>query len=163
MLTPVSIAWLTYQTLISCESPSQGAVVDRLCEYTNCRFLTAKRHATFFTVIGPRPYKLLCSLLSPVKVKPTDKIYSELVKKLTEHYSPAHPILHIASSYKSQLPSIKQQGMHAARLALWKQSHLSQTIARTMKSPVPPTGVEHRACHLGWLSIYRIAEILAGN
>ena len=45
-----------------------------------------KRRATFLTVIGPGPYKLLRSLLSPVK--PTDKTYDELVKKLTEHYSP---------------------------------------------------------------------------
>ena len=36
-------------------------------------------------VIGPEPYKLLRSLISPVK--PTDKTYEELVKKLTEHYS----------------------------------------------------------------------------
>jgi len=40
----------------------------------------------FLTVIGPGPYKLLRSLISPAK--PTYKTYDELVKKLTEHYSP---------------------------------------------------------------------------
>ena len=37
-------------------------------------------------VTGPGPYKLLLSLISPAK--PTDKTYKELIKKLTEHYSP---------------------------------------------------------------------------
>ena len=37
-------------------------------------------------VIGTGPHKLLRSLLSPVKL--TDKTYDELVKKLTEYYSP---------------------------------------------------------------------------
>ena len=45
-----------------------------------------KQHATFLIVIGPGPYKLLHSLISPAK--PTDKAYDELVKKLTDHYSP---------------------------------------------------------------------------
>ena len=45
-----------------------------------------KRHATFPMVIEPKPYKLIRSLLAPVK--PTDKTYDELVKKQTEHYSP---------------------------------------------------------------------------
>ena len=37
-------------------------------------------------VIGPGPYKLLRSLLS--SAKSTDETYEELVKKLTDHYSP---------------------------------------------------------------------------
>ena len=45
-----------------------------------------KRRATFLSVIGPSPYKLLRSLLSPAK--PSDKTYAELVAKQTEHYSP---------------------------------------------------------------------------
>ena len=65
--------------------------VERLDQFFEANDLTGddkatKRHATFLTVIGPGPYKLLCSLISPAK--PTDKTYSELVKKLTEHYSP---------------------------------------------------------------------------
>ena len=47
----------------------------------------AKRQATFLSVIGPRPYKLLRSLLTPAKS--TEKAYTELVAKLTEHYSPS--------------------------------------------------------------------------
>ena len=45
-----------------------------------------KRRATFLSVIGPAPYKLLRSLLAPAK--PKEKTYDELVAKLTEHYSP---------------------------------------------------------------------------
>lgn len=65
--------------------------VERLDQFFEANDLTGdekatKRRATFLTVIGPGPYKLLRSLLSPVK--PTDKTYEELVKKLTEHYSP---------------------------------------------------------------------------
>ena len=44
-----------------------------------------KRRATFLSVIGPAPYKLLRSLLAPSK--PKEKRYEELVAKLTEHYS----------------------------------------------------------------------------
>ena len=45
-----------------------------------------KRRATFLSVIGPAPYKLLRSLLTPAK--PKEKEYDELVVTLTEHYSP---------------------------------------------------------------------------
>ena len=45
-----------------------------------------KRRATFLSVIGPAPYKLLRSLLSPVK--PTEKTFEQLVAVLTEHYNP---------------------------------------------------------------------------
>ena len=45
-----------------------------------------KRRATFLSVIGPGPYKLLRSLLA--SAKPTDKTLDELVTVLTEHYSP---------------------------------------------------------------------------
>ena len=65
--------------------------VERLDQFFEANDLTGdgkatKRRATFLTVIGPGPYKLLRSLISPVK--PTDKTYDELVKKLTDHYSP---------------------------------------------------------------------------
>ena len=45
-----------------------------------------KQWATFLLVIGPAPYKLLRSLLVPVK--PKEKKCNELVVKPTEHYSP---------------------------------------------------------------------------
>lgn len=65
--------------------------VERLDQFFEANDLTGdkkatKQRATFLTVIGPGPYKLLRSLLS--SVKPTDKTYDELVKKMTEHYSP---------------------------------------------------------------------------
>ena len=46
----------------------------------------AAKCATFLSVIGPMPYKLLRSLIAPTK--PTDKMFEELVAVLTKHYSP---------------------------------------------------------------------------
>ena len=65
--------------------------VERLEQFFEANDLTGdakadKRWATFLSVIGPAPYKLLRSLLAPVK--PKEKKYDELVTKLTEHYSP---------------------------------------------------------------------------
>ena len=60
--------------------------VERLEQFFEVNGITgdskaAKRWATFLSVIGPRPNKLLRSLLTPAK--PTDKTYTELVAKLT--------------------------------------------------------------------------------
>ena len=44
------------------------------------------KRATFLSVIGPRTFKLLRNLLTPEK--PGDKSYAELVKVLTDHFSP---------------------------------------------------------------------------
>ena len=68
--------------------------VERLEQFFEANDLTgdgkaAKRRATFLSVIGPEPYKLLRSLLSPEK--PATKSFEELVAKLTEHYSPPPP------------------------------------------------------------------------
>ena len=65
--------------------------VERLEQFFKANYLTGdskadKRRTTFLSVIGPAPYKLLRSLLAPVK--PKEKKYDELVAKLTEHYSP---------------------------------------------------------------------------
>ena len=65
--------------------------VERLEQFFEANDLTGdakadKRRATFLSVIGPAPYKLLRSLLAPAK--PKEKKYDELVAKLTEHYSP---------------------------------------------------------------------------
>ncbi len=46
----------------------------------------AKRRATFLSVIGPAPYKLLRSLLSPEL--PGVKTFEELTQTLSRHYSP---------------------------------------------------------------------------
>ena len=46
----------------------------------------AKRRATFLSVIGPGPYQLLRSLLSPTE--PSEKTFEELVAVLSDHYSP---------------------------------------------------------------------------
>ena len=45
-----------------------------------------KRRATFISLIGPEPYKLLRSLLSPDK--PKDKTFEEPAAVLTKHYTP---------------------------------------------------------------------------
>ena len=42
-----------------------------------------KRRSTFISLIGPEPYKLLRSLLSPEK--PKDKTFEELAAVLTKH------------------------------------------------------------------------------
>ena len=65
--------------------------VERLEQFFEANDLTGddkanKRRATFLSVIGPAPYKLLRSLLAPAKAK--EKMYDELVAKLTKHYSP---------------------------------------------------------------------------
>ena len=68
--------------------------VERLEQFFVANDLTGdgkapKRRATFLSVIGPAPYKLLRSLLSPAK--PADKTFEELVAVLTEHYNPKPP------------------------------------------------------------------------
>ena len=56
-------------------------------------FLTAngvtteeRKRSIFLSVIGPKTYKLLCSLVSPNK--PGDKSFAELVQALKSHYNP---------------------------------------------------------------------------
>ena len=46
----------------------------------------AKKRAVLLSVIGPTAYKVLRSLLAPVK--PSEKDYDDLVAKLSQHYSP---------------------------------------------------------------------------
>ena len=56
-------------------------------------FLTAnritdreKKRAVFLSVIGPKAYKLLGSLIAPAK--PGGKTYEELVEVMTQHHNP---------------------------------------------------------------------------
>ena len=58
-------------------------------------FLTANKvtdegqqKATLLSLIGPRTYKTLVSLISPAK--PSDKSFPDLVKVLSDHFSPKH-------------------------------------------------------------------------
>ena len=46
----------------------------------------AKKRAVFLSVIGASNYKLLSSLVAPVK--PAEKEYSALVDKVIEHFTP---------------------------------------------------------------------------
>ena len=46
----------------------------------------AKRRSTFLSVVGPGPYKVLRSILAPVK--PSAKTFEELTQVLTDYYSP---------------------------------------------------------------------------
>lgn len=71
--------------------PEGEKYVERLDQFFKANKLSgddkaSKWYATFHTVVGQRFCKLLCSFLAPAKQ--TDKTYDELVKKLTEHYSP---------------------------------------------------------------------------
>ena len=68
--------------------------VERLEQFFEANSITGeenatKRWATFLSVVGPGPYKLLRSLLAPTK--PTEKTFEQLVAVLTEHYSPPLP------------------------------------------------------------------------
>ena len=46
----------------------------------------ALKRATLLSVMGPRTFKLLWNLLTPAK--PGEELYIELVKVLTDHFSP---------------------------------------------------------------------------
>ena len=46
----------------------------------------AKRRSTFLSVVGPSSYKLLRSILAPVK--PSEKTFEELTEVLKTHYNP---------------------------------------------------------------------------
>ena len=45
-----------------------------------------KRRSTFLSVVGPGPYKLLRSILTPVK--PSEKTFEQLTEVLKNHYNP---------------------------------------------------------------------------
>ena len=45
-----------------------------------------RKRSIFLSVIGPKTYKLLCSLVSPNK--PGDESFAELVQALKSHYNP---------------------------------------------------------------------------
>ena len=65
--------------------------LERLEEFFVANDLTreskaVKRRSTFISLIGPEPYKLLRSLLSPER--PKDKTFDELAAVLTKHYTP---------------------------------------------------------------------------
>ena len=62
--------------------------VERLGHYFKANKITAEdmKTAVFLTLIGPKTYKLLRSLVHPAA--PGDKSYEELVQVLTKHYKP---------------------------------------------------------------------------
>ena len=53
--------------------------------------MAEKKHTVFLTVVGAATYKLLRSLLAPVK--PGEKPFNDLVTKLNEHYNPAPSLI----------------------------------------------------------------------
>ena len=61
--------------------------VERLGHFLDANGITNidKKRSVLLSAIGPAPYKLLTSLLSPHK--PGEKSYEELVTLLTEHYN----------------------------------------------------------------------------
>ena len=61
---------------------------DRLAQFFIANDVTdaGKKRAILLSVVGPRTYKLLSSLLAPAP--PGEKDFGELVKVLKEHYSP---------------------------------------------------------------------------
>ncbi len=67
--------------------------VERLEHFLCANAITneERKRAVFLSTIGPKVYKLLCSLLSPVK--PVDKSFAELVDVLKSHYSPKPSVI----------------------------------------------------------------------
>ena len=63
----------------------------------------AKRRSTFLSVVGPSPYKLLSSILAPVK--PSEKTFEELTEVLRNHYSP--PPLEVMQRFRFNTRSRK--------------------------------------------------------
>ena len=61
--------------------------VERLGHFLDANRITDidKKRSVLLSAIGPVPYKLLTSLISPQK--PGEKSYEELVTLLTEHYN----------------------------------------------------------------------------
>ena len=62
--------------------------VERLGHYfvANGVDVNEKKRAIFLTLVGPKTYKLLRSLIHPAT--PNDKSYAELVEALTKHFKP---------------------------------------------------------------------------
>ena len=65
--------------------------VERLGQYFEANGIVgednaAKRRSTFLSVVGPSSYKLLRSILAPVK--PSEKTFEELTEVLKTHYNP---------------------------------------------------------------------------
>ena len=65
--------------------------VERLGEFFKANGIVGeenkvKRRATFLSVVGPSPYKLLRSILAPVKL--SEKTFEELADVLKNHYNP---------------------------------------------------------------------------
>ena len=68
-----------------------AAVYGALAAFANAIDSEERKRVVFLLTIGPRVYKLLCSLLSPDK--PGQKSFSELVEVLKAHYSPKPSII----------------------------------------------------------------------
>ena len=66
-----------------------SSYTERLGHYFEANDITdaSKKRALLLTACGPSTYQLLKNLLQPLK--PSDKNYSEIVKILDEHFSPA--------------------------------------------------------------------------
>ena len=62
--------------------------VERLEQYfeANGIYNVAKRQSTFLSFVGPSSYKLLRSILAPVKL--SEKTFEELTEVLKTHYNP---------------------------------------------------------------------------
>ena len=64
-----------------------GGLDEAIKEYLLYRgFTQSLRYFEQDSVIGPRIYKLLCSLVAPAK--PGEKAFAELVAALTQHFAP---------------------------------------------------------------------------
>ena len=115
--------------------------VERLEQFFEANDLTgedkaAKRRATFLSVIGPEPYKLLRSLLSPEK--PSAKSFEELVAKLTEHYSPPPPevIQRFRFNSRSRQPGESVSTYMADLRRLAEQCNYGTTLEKMLRDRI---------------------------
>ena len=88
---------------------------------------TLKR-ATLLSVMGPRTFKLLRNLLTPAK--PGEKLYTELVKVLTDHFSPKQSEIVQRSKFYSRLrkPGENISSYVAELRALAEHCNFSETL-----------------------------------
>ena len=99
-----------------CEEWTQYA--ERLGHFLTANGITdgEKKQAVFLSVIGPKAYKLLGSLIAPAK--PGEKTYKELVEVMTQHHNP--PPSEIIQRYKFDSRERQLQTMYRS-CARWRR------------------------------------------
>ena len=78
-----------------------------------------KKCATFLAVVDPTTYKLLRSMLAPKK--PGEVAFNEIVKVLSDHYSPSRPRLHLVSNSITEVENLENWSARLSqKLEIWR-------------------------------------------